>query len=585
MATADQARALGAARRLAPWPGARTFRPRLRWLVVGGPLLWSFVIGWPLLLLVVNSFNVAPVGTAAAYGFDNWLQAFNDPLTINALWNSLSLALVRTGISLPCALGLTWLITRTDMPGRSIIEVLTWLGVFSPLLPLALGWILLLDVRFGLINQALSGIPFLHGARFNLYSFWGIAWVYLVSRDIGYKVVLMTPAFRRVGAAVEDAARTCGASLFKAILRVTLPLLAPAILLVTVIGLIFSFESFEVELLLGVPVRFYVYSTRIYELVGNQPSKVGEATALAFIFVVWLFALTALYRGFLRNKSFATVTGSGYTHRPIKLGRWRWVAAGACFVYFAIALAAPFVLLVMGSVMRLYGFFNVPNPFTTTHWQALVHDPAFLTGVRNSLIISSCSALLVVAIYSAVAYAIVRHRARALRIADVLVWSPWAMPGIVMSLGFLWLFLATPARVILYGSVLGIIVAFVIRGAPLNTQLFKSSLLQLGPELEEASRVAGATWLRMYRKILLRLLAPTAVTVGLITFLNSLYDISLPVLLFSPPSRPLSILMLEYSFSGARERGAAVGALITCFVMVVLLVSRKLGYRLSRDQL
>jgi iron(III) transport system permease protein len=89
----------------------------------------------------------------------------------------------------------------------------------------------------------------------------------------------------------------------------------------------------------------------------------------------------------------------------------------------------------------------------------------------------------------------------------------------------------------------------------------------------------------MYRKILLRLLAPTAVTVGLITFLNSLYDISLPVLLFSPASRPLSILMLEYSFSGARERGAAVGAMITCFVMIVLLASRKLGYRLSRDSL
>ena len=154
-----------------------------------------------------------------------------------------------------------------------------------------------------------------------------------------------------------------------------------------------------------------------------------------------------------------------------------------------------------------------------------------------------------------------------------------------MSLGFLWLFLATPARAVLYGSLLGIIVAFVIRGAPLSTQFFKSSLLQLGAELEEASRVAGATWLRMYRKILLRLLAPTAVTVGLITFLNSLYDISLPVLLFSPPSRPLSILMLEYSFSGARERGAAIGALITCFVMLILLVSRKLGYRLSRDQL
>lgn len=580
MAAIDQI--LSTTRRQPLWSNGG-FRPNLRWLVIGGPLAWSLVVAWPLVLLIVNSFNEATVGATPKYGFGNWLQAFGDQLTMNALLNSLGLAVVRTGISLPLALGLTWLITRTNMPGRSVIELLAWLGVFSPLLPLALGWILLLDARFGLVNQVLAGVPFLSGVKFNLYSFWGIAWVYLVSRDIGYKVVLLTPAFRRIGASIEDAARLCGASLFRTTLRITLPLLAPAVLLVTVIGLIFSFESFEVELLLGVPVRFYVYSTRIYELVGNQPSRVGEATALAFIFVVWLFALTGLYQAFLRGKNFTTVTGSGYTHRPINLGRWRWAATGACFVYFAVSLAAPFILLVMGSMMRLFGFFKVPNPFTLNHWQALTSDPAFLSGVRNSLVIGTSSAVLVVVLYSAIAYVVVRNRGLAVRVVDTLVWSPWSMPGIVMSLGFLWLFLATPARAALYGSVLGIIVAFVIRGAPLSTQFFRASLLQLGTDLEQASRVAGASWFLMYRKILLRLLAPTAVTVGLITFLNSLYDISLPVLLFSPASRPLSILMLEYSFSGARERGAAVGAMITCFVMIVLLASRKLGYRLSRD--
>jgi len=103
--------------------------------------------------------------------------------------------------------------------------------------------------------------------------------------------------------------------------------------------------------------------------------------------------------------------------------------------------------------------------------------------------------------------------------------------------------------------------------------------------LDEAGRVCGGRWLVVYRRILLRLLAPTAVTVGLLTFLQAIHDVPTAVLLYTAKSRPLSILMLEYSFSGTRERGAAVGVLITAFVMLILLGARFFGYRLSREQL
>ena len=186
--------------------------------------------------------------------------------------------------------------------------------------------------------------------------------------------------------------------------------------------------------------------------------------------------------------------------------------------------------------------------------------------------------------YSLVAYAIVRSRARASRVADILVWLPWAVPGILMSLGLLWLFLGTPLRTVLYGSLLGIILAIVIKDSPLSTQFFKAGFLQLGPELEESARVSGASWLRTYVFVLLPLLAPTAVTVGLLTFLSSIRDISTAVLLYSAQSRPLAILMLEYSFAGKMESGTAVGVLITVFVLVVTLGARALGFRLARER-
>ena len=550
----------------------------------GLPLLVGIILVLPLGMLLTNSFNVAPAGQAFRYGLGNWQSALADPTALGALWNSFALAIVRTAISVPVALVLTWLVARTDMPGRGAIEVLAWLSIFVPVLPLAFGWILLLDAKFGLVNSLLASISGSKSGVFDIYGFWGITWVHLASTSVAYKVVLLAPAFRRINAATEQAARVCGATAWQTLTKVTLPLLAPAILLVTVISLVLSFESFEVELLLGQPVHLYVYSTRIYDLVNNQPSNVGEATALAVIFLVWLLLLTWLYRRALGGRSYATVTGREYASRPAHLGRWRWIAAGLCVTYFMVTLAAPLTLLVIGSLMRLYGFFNVANPYTVVHWQELFADPAFLSGARNSLIVATGASLVTMLLYSMLAYALTRYRSAVLSLVDTFAWAPWAVPGVLMSLALLWLFLATPLRSVLYGSVVGLAVAFVFRAAPLSTQFFKTSLMQIGPEVEEAARTCGAAWLRMYWKVVLPMLAPTAVTVGLITFLSAVYDISTPVLLYSAGSRPLSILMLEYGFSGARERGAAIGVILTVAVMLILLASRSLGYRLSRER-
>jgi len=562
---------------------ARTAGGRLAARVL--PVAMAAIVVAPVVMLLVNSFNVAPAGQAYRFGAGNWQQAFADASAIGALWNSFALAVTRTAISLPIALALTWLIARTDMPGRGAIEILAWLSIFVPVLPLAFGWVLLLDPKFGLLNTLISNISGNKTSLFDIYGFWGITWVHLTSTSIAYKVVLLAPAFRRINAATEQAARVCGATTRQTIFRITLPLLAPAVLLVTVISLVLSFESFEVELLLGQPVHLYVYSTRIYDLVNNQPSNVGEATAMAVIFLVWLVALTWIYRRAIGGRSYTTVTGREYATRPTRLGGWRWPALAACGLLFCISLAAPLTLLVIGSLMRLYGFFTVANAYTFAHWQELFADPAFLSGVRNSLMMAGLASLASMLLYSMLAYALTRYRSSALRVVDGLVWAPWAVPGVLLSLSLLWLFLATPLRTVLYGSVVGLAVAFAVRAAPLSTQLFKTSLLQIGPEVEEAARTCGAAWLRMYWRIVLPLLAPAAVTVGLITFLSAIYDISTPVLLYNANSRPLSILMLEYSFAGARERGAAIGVLLTFGVLLILLCARKLGYALARERL
>jgi iron(III) transport system permease protein len=555
-----------------------------RLLIIILPLSMGVLVALPLALLWANSFNTAQPGREATYGLQNWTTAFSDPTTLNSLWMSIALGAVRTIISMPIAIAVAWLIARSDRPGRGFVELLCWLGIFLPHLPLTFGWILLLDPQFGLVNKALDQLPFVEGSVFNIYSFLGITWVHLASTTIYYKVVLLIPAFRRVGAALEEAARVCGATQFFTTVRVTIPLLAPAVLGVLVLSFVRSLEVFEVELLLGRPANISVYSTRIYDLVRDQPPRFGEATALGFVFLVTLLGLALLYQWYIRGKSFTTVTGQGYSQAPVRLGRWRWPIAGMCFLWFIIAMAAPLIFLVLGSFMRRYGFFQLANPFTMNQWQNLFGDPVFFSSVRNSLIIAAAVAVVGAIIYSMVAYSIVRAKSRSSRVVDLLMWVPWAVPGILMSLGLLWLFLGTPLRTILYGSLTGIVLAIVIKDSPLSTQFYKAGFMQIGPELEESARVSGASWLRTYFRVLLPLLAPTAITVGLLAFLSAIRDISTPVLLYSAQSRPLSILMLEYSFSGEMERGAAIGVLVTLFVMVVTLAARALGFRVARER-
>jgi iron(III) transport system permease protein len=158
------------------------------------------------------------------------------------------------------------------------------------------------------------------------------------------------------------------------------------------------------------------------------------------------------------------------------------------------------------------------------------------------------------------------------------------VPGILMSLGLLWLFLSSPAKTLLYGSLIGIIIAIVIRDSPVSTQLMKAAILQVHRELEESAKICGAAWLTMYWRILLPLLAPTAFTVALLAFAGALRDISTVVLLYSGASRPLSILLLEYGISGQLERSSALAILLVLMIAAASILGQRLSARLSASR-
>lgn len=542
-------------------------------------LFFGVVMVLPVLSLILSSFNIAQPGEPPVYGLQNWIEAFSDSHTLNSLWTSFALSTVRLIPSMILAVLVSWLIARTDMPGGHIVEVLCWFAFFVPDFPLTLAWILLLDPHFGFLNIIAKSLPFIGEPLFNPYSFWGIVWVHLGTGGIWFKVMLLTPLFRRLGATLEEAAQVAGADHMTTLRRITIPVMAPMIIAVAVLGFIRGLESFNTELLLGVPADIYVFGTRIYDYIQDEPPEYGQATALGSVFFVILAVIAFFYRRYFKgDKKFTVVTGQGYSTSRIGLGKWRYVALVGFILWFLVMMVMPLVFLVIGSFMRRYGFFNLKNPFTLHHWQSLFTDPVFLGSLKNSLMIAGSTALLGVIIYSAVGYLLASPRKlRSGAALEFFCWLPWVIPGILLGLGILWIFLSTPLSAVLYGTIIGIALALAIQDSPVSTQAFKSGFMQLGQDLEEAARVTGASWFYTYRRILLPLVAPVAMTVAMLNFGSAMTTISIPVLLYSAQSRPLSILLLEYSFTGELERAAALGLLITIIICTMIIIGRRFG--------
>lgn len=565
-------------------PSARP-RRRRRWgpgwanlvvlLLVGG------AVGTPIALLLLNSFNVGRPGGDAEYGWGNWLAGFVNPEVRGAIWNTMTLGVTRTVIALCVAVVLAWLIARTDMPGGKTLEFLLWLAFFIPSLPLTLGWILLGDPQYGLLNELLRAVPGVGSSGegpLNIYSFWGIVWVHLTASTVPFMTVVIIPAFRRMNVTLEESARVCGASRWWTALRVTVPVMTPAILAAGMLSFIWSLKAFEVELLLGTPIGLNVYSTQIYEWVRSSPPQFGIATALGSAFIVLMVAMSFVYRRALRGKEFTTVGSHTFSDEPVRLGRvGRYLACAGCLAFILVGVVLPVGFVVVGSFMRRYGFFDLKNPFTTEHWSSLLGDSLFTSALWNTLALGVGATVFGLAVYLALGNIIIRSRLRTRSAVDVLAWLPVAVPGILLSLGLLWVYLGTPLRTVLYGNVIGLIIAIVIGHMATGTQQAKGALLQISTDLEGVARVCGAGRLYTHLRIMLPLLGPALAGVAVLTFASAVRDISTVVLLSSHESRPLSILMLEYSFGGELERGAALGVLLSVLMAVFALIARRIA--------
>jgi ABC-type Fe3+ transport system, permease component len=536
----------------------------------------AFLVLTPLALMILNSFQTARPGQPIVWGLEGWVKAFTTPGIIKAITNTFSLAITRQAIALLIGSFFAWLIARTDLPMKGTLEFFFWLSFFLPALPETMGWILLLDPKYGLLNQGLIDIGVLSQPIFNIYSFWGIVWAHL-GGTVSVKVMLLAPAFRNLDAVLEEASRISGASGTRTFFRIVLPVMMPAILVTTILGIVRALEAFEVELLLGTPIGLQVYSTKIHELVTWEPPQFAPAMALSTLFLGLLLFMVALQRRYIGRRNYETITGRGFSIRPTPLGRWRYPAFALVLTFALVITVVPTILLVAGTFMKLFGFFHIADPWTLDNWRATLGDPVLLRSLWNTIAIGLGAGVVGVLFYALIAYMVVKTRHRGRWLLDFLSWLPWSIPGILLGVALLWTFLQTRIFLPIYGTIYLLMIAMVIKSMPFGTQMIKSVLIQLGSDLEEASKVCGGTWLHTFRRVILPLTMPALITVGLVGFISAARDISTVVLLGSGKSRTLSLLMLDFAAGAEFEKATVVAVIIVGLVVGAALFARALG--------
>ena len=558
--------------------------PKPRHLVMAVLIIgFGFYILYPVILVFINSFNIASIGQPTEWSLDNWRVAFSQPGIWTAVWHTFMIYFLYTGIGFPVAVLIAWTLARTNVKWSYGLEFMFWVSFMMPSIATTVGWTLLLDPYRGMLNQAIVLLPFISEHPFNIYSVEGIIFAHLMGGTIYGKVMLLTPAFRNMNVALEEAARVSGASNIKTLMRVTLPVMIPPMAVVFMLNVVRIFSSFEVEQILGRPFHFFVFSTKIYQFVREfDPPQYGSATALASITLVLIAVIIPVQRWLLSRRQYTTVSGQ-FKPGLIDLGRYKWLVFGALAVLLAMLVVIPALTLIGGSFMTRVGFFQSQPTYTIEHWRQVWLSPVFIKAFRTTLILAFSTAVISPLLFSVIAYILVRTQWRGRIVLDSFFWMSAAIPGILSSLGLLWLFLRTPGFIALYGTIWALILVVILQGKLTSTQLLKSVYLQMGADMEEAARVAGAGWLYTYFRIWLPLIMPTIILIGTINFVIAAQTTSSIILLASRDTITLSILALELmSSSGADyERAGIISIILIAMTVGVAMIARRFGLKLG----
>jgi iron(III) transport system permease protein len=551
-------------------------------ILLGCSLFVLYLAGIPLVMLLYGSIRSAPIGEpGAAYTIQNYVKAYFDREFYLLFWNSIKYATGTCLVSFVIGTYLAWVNERTNTPFKKLFMVMALIPFIIPGILSTIAWILLLSPKIGLINLAVKGVLGLESSPFNIYSMGGMIWAEAIHL---YPLVflLMSASFRNMDTSLEEAALTAGSSTFTTLRRVTLPLMRPAMFGVLLVMFVRGIEAFEVPALVGVPAKISVFTTKIFLAIHQFPSDFGLAGAYAVTLLVISGGGVFVYQKMTRKEErFATVTGKGYRPRVIDLGPWKWLTFGTSFLIFLLAVILPVFILLWSSFIPFYGIpsMELLAKLTLANYHYVLTYPLALTAFKNSFYLSVGSATLVMLLTSVIAWITVKSKIPGRIFLDNLAFIPIAMPGIVLGVSLIWVYLTLPIPI--YGTIWVLLLAYITKFMPYGIRTASASMIQINKELEEASFTSGGTWFQTFRKIILPLLMPGFVAGWIYISIISLRELSTSILLYSYNSTVLSIMAFDLWEGGQYTYVCALGVLMVLMLVAMAFIARRLGARIG----
>ncbi|MDX9821321.1 MAG: iron ABC transporter permease [Syntrophales bacterium] len=540
----------------------------------------GFLTVCPVLMLLFGSFS-SGLDAFGTFTLEKYVKSYTDPAFAHILVNTAVFTLGSAVVATFLALFLAYLNTRTNIPFKFMFRVISIIPMMIPHILFAVSWVLLLNPTNGLINLYLKQLFNIQEALFNVYTLPGMILVEgLLDLPIAYLII--APAMAAFDVSLEESSKVCGASNLSTLRRVTLPILRPAILAAFTLVIIRSLASFAVPSVIGMPGRIYVLATHIYRVVSTGfATDYGVAAAVGMSVLAASVTLIYIYRHLTsEGEKYVTISSRGYRPTVIDLKGARIPLFGIVGILSLILIVLPVIVLFYASLLP-YSMVPSAKAFSLMslkNWTAVIQDPISLLSLKNSLFLGVVGATLGVILSIFVSYVIVKVRTRAAGLLESLSFLSFSFPGIVIGVGFMWLFVRTP----LYATIWALLIGYIATYLPYGIRPLSSAFVQIHSHLEESSRVCGAGTLYTMRRIIVPLLIPGIVSGWILMATMFVRELSLSVVLSRPGTEVLAVQILRFAEDGLWGKLSALGILMIFFSTALVILATLIGARLSR---
>jgi iron(III) transport system permease protein len=493
--------------------------------------------------------------------------------------NSFEFAIGSTVLSILIGTLLAYLVARTDAPLKALVYVGALVPMIVPGVLYTIAWIFLASPQIGALNKLIE--PVVGPGFFDVFSMKGMIFVEGV-HQAPVAFLLMLAAFRNMDPSLEESALMSGGSRWKVFLKVTIPIVRPALILAALILMIRSLSSFEIPALLGVPNGNFVFTSRIFKALQNFPPNYGLAGAYSAGLLAVLAIFSVLQgRATKHSRSYQTITGKAFRPSLVKLGKFRGLAVVGVALYFIVGCVLPILVLMYAS---LRGFYSPPSraalkDLSFDNYRALFSNHDFVGAFKNSLILAGGAATVIMLLAAVLAWVVYRQKPPGARLFNGLAMSPIGIPGIVIGVACLFLYLRVSLPI--YGTLWILLIAYTTIFLPYGMTYASSAMYQISTELEESAQVSGGGFLNVFRKITLPLLMPGLAAGWIFIVLMSVRELGASLLLYTPGKQVLSIEIWQYWNNGDLTEVAALGVVMIAMLLVISAVARMLGAKVG----